>query len=924
MSGCTTGVIVDSIGATGDWVRINGNAITNNVADGSPNGGVGVLMTGGVGRIEIRQDTLTGNGGPAVKLLAGANGTLELAGNTVSNNGLALLASGHAAFELHGATDLRIEGNLFTGQTGLAAVDDGRGVWIDGANGVEFFCNEMHHNDGGLSVTGTVTGLAALQNRFFSQTGRAVEIGPGSASGVKLNETMIYSNGSGVVNQDAVPVDAKHNWWGSASGPTGAGGSGDTVVGPADVGNFIPRTLQPVLARAPKTSGWSRATGACYDTLQGALNAAPTGSLVLIGAGEIRGHATMSRAIDLEGVPGEIPLPYCDRCYPSIVDGTQLSGPRTPALTITGVSGITVKYLTFHGAGLGTPACFGGHQDGEVGLDLVDVRDSLFQSIDLRENGTTDVRVRGDSDGNTFDDFYIDGMIRDGDNEDRCGHRSREGFLFDGGARVCEGGAGATVDHNRIVNSQTYHITRSIKIRYGNFTEIAHSRIHGVPSDEWPEPDAQNVWIEASNDTWIHDNPEIGNRGVSKAIAIMGSRSCEAADSARTRIEDTTLDLIDNSGTGIHLMHAVGDNGAPVDTAVSCSTIRGAWKGVLADWVGGAQITLTDIVSDTLGVINNTADTLSATRNWWGSPSGPSGAGPGTGTSVSTGVDYSNFLASPSHDDTDQDGATECQGDSDDANPLVHPFDGCDGFDNDLDGTTDEDFQPAVTQCGLGVCAASGASSCVAGQILDGCQPLPPQSPTDATCDAVDEDCDGAVDEDYPATPTSCGVGVCARTGAISCVDGTVQDTCAPGNPISPTDATCNGLDDNCDGQVDEGFVAGPSSCGLGACLSSGVTSCTGGVPGDSCVPGPPIAPSDTTLRRRGRRLRRPGRRGVCAHRSTSCGPASASAPARRPACRGRCWTAVCPTRRARRTISRATGSTTTATAWSTMDTSIS
>ena len=850
VSGCTTGVVVDSIGPAGDWIRITGNIIANHVADGSPNGGVGVLMTGGVGRIDIRQNNLSGNGGPAVKLLAGSNGTLQMAGDTFTSNGLAILASGRAAVEIHGATDLRMEGNLFTGQTGLGAVDDGRGVWIDGANGVEFFCNEMQGNDGGLSVSGTVTGLAALQNRFFGQTGPAIEIAAGSAPGVRINETMLYSNGQGLVNGDATPVDARHNWWGNASGPGGpggAGGTGDTVTGPADVGHFIARTLQPVLAKAPKTGGWSRSTGACYDTLQPALDAAPTGSLILIGEGEIRGHATMSRPVDLEGIPGEVPLPYCDRCYRAVIDGTQLSGPRTPTLTLSGVSGVTLRYLTIHGAGMGTPACFGGHQDTEVGLDLVNVKNSLFQFVDLRENGTTEIRVRGDSDDNTFDTIYLDGMIRDGDNEDRCGHRSREGFLIDGGPRVCEGGAGATADRNRIVNSSTYHITRSIKIRYGHGTEIVNSIVHGVPSDEWPEPDAQNIWIEASNDTWIHDNPEIGNRGVARAIAILGSRSCEAADSARTRVENSTVDMIDNSGIGLYLVYAAGDNGTPVDTRVSCSTIRGAWKGVVADWVGGAQITLSDLVSDTSGVVNNTAETLLATRNWWGSPSGPSGAGPGTGSSVSAGVDFSSFLASSSRDDADGDGVTECQGDPDDGNAQVHPFDGCDGFDNDLDGTADEDFVQSTTQCGAGVCASSGATSCIGGQVQDSCQPLAPPSPTDATCDSIDEDCDGTPDDDYPRTPTSCGIGVCARSGEISCVDGAVQDTCAPGDPVSPTDATCDGRDDDCNGETDEEFLAGPTTCGLGACESTGVSSCAGGVPGDTCVPGPPLAPSDTT-----------------------------------------------------------------------------
>ena len=73
----------------------------------------------------------------------------------------------------------------------------------------------------------------------------------------------------------------------------------------------------------------------------------------------------------------------------------------------------------------------------------------------------------------------------------------------------------------------------------------------------------------------------------------------------------------------------------------------------------------------------------------------------------------------------------------------------------------------------------------------------------DDTCDGIDDDCDGQVDEDYASLPTTCGVGACASTGRTMCVGGQVVDTCVPGTP-APSDATCNGIDDDCDGQIDE------------------------------------------------------------------------------------------------------------------------
>jgi len=69
----------------------------------------------------------------------------------------------------------------------------------------------------------------------------------------------------------------------------------------------------------------------------------------------------------------------------------------------------------------------------------------------------------------------------------------------------------------------------------------------------------------------------------------------------------------------------------------------------------------------------------------------------------------------------------------------------------------------------------------------------------------------------------------------------TVRD----GSSCTPTgisEAVCNGVDDDCDGQIDENFVPSTTTCGIGGCARTGQTTCTNGVPGNTCIPGTPVA----------------------------------------------------------------------------------
>jgi hypothetical protein len=199
----------------------------------------------------------------------------------------------------------------------------------------------------------------------------------------------------------------------------------------------------------------------------------------------------------------------------------------------------------------------------------------------------------------------------------------------------------------------------------------------------------------------------------------------------------------------------------------------------------------------------------------------------------------------------------------------------CDGADNDGDGSTDEGFdcvRDAAENCLTG-CGSTGSRTCDNACRWGGCQP------PGEVCNAADDDCDGSVDEGcvlevcngadddgdgsidegytcIRATQRACVTG-CGSAGIETCNDACLWSNCAPPAEV------CNGIDDNCDGQVDEGCIleicdgvdndgdgqvdegytcirATQRAC-VAACGSAGTETCT-----NACTWGSCAAPAET------------------------------------------------------------------------------
>ena len=135
-------------------------------------------------------------------------------------------------------------------------------------------------------------------------------------------------------------------------------------------------------------------------------------------------------------------------------------------------------------------------------------------------------------------------------------------------------------------------------------------------------------------------------------------------------------------------------------------------------------------------------------------------------------------------------------------------FETCNNLDDDCDGKVDEDFPNKGNACDdgkLGACRGTGSLGCTANGAGLQCNITSPgATPHAEICNGLDDNCNGAIDE------------------GINCTPGCV--------PTSPTDL-CNGLDDDCDGAFEEDDPQVGTPCGLSnnAPCQYGTNSCIGG-----------------------------------------------------------------------------------------------
>jgi len=162
---------------------------------------------------------------------------------------------------------------------------------------------------------------------------------------------------------------------------------------------------------------------------------------------------------------------------------------------------------------------------------------------------------------------------------------------------------------------------------------------------------------------------------VTKSLTIRSANgtatSVQAAD-ANDHVFNVTVDNVTISGFTVSGATGTDRAGIYLTTSEHCNlssnTIANNYHGVfLTQSASNNRINFNNIAGNLeYGVYNeHTGEIVDAESNWWGSASGPGGAGSGTGDNVSVNVDFVPWFGDESHTETVTDGTLDAKAEAD-------------------------------------------------------------------------------------------------------------------------------------------------------------------------------------------------------------------------------------------------------------------
>ncbi len=170
--------------------------------------------------------------------------------------------------------------------------------------------------------------------------------------------------------------------------------------------------------------------------------------------------------------------------------------------------------------------------------------------------------------------------------------------------------------------------------------------------------------------------------------------------------------------------------------------------------------------------------------------------------------------------------------DCDDSDLNINPdaTEDCNGLDDDCDGSIDDNLTPPLNSMQAGACSGSVQTCDGINGWVDDYSGVSNYEAVEVSCDGIDNDCDGEVDEGLLTTffrdadmdgygDASDMMQACSAPAGYVSVGGDCDDSQPGINPGATED--CNGLDDDCDGSIDNSLTPPLNSMQAGVCSGS-------------------------------------------------------------------------------------------------------
>jgi hypothetical protein len=512
-----------------------------------------------------------------------------------------------------GAPNAEIMGNTITGTD---TSNDSIGVWLDGpSDGVQIKNNFINGVNAGVKSTdslgdGYFTANAVVNDNDLSGNAKAVNNGSSSAT-----------------------IDASGNWWGSSAESNVSAAASGAV-------DFTP-FLDTGTDADTGTAGFQGSLNTLHVTALGAQVGATgriqegindvTGSSVIVGAGTFQENVVLNKKLTLEGAGATtIIQPSASGPGISITAGGAVNDPLIiKDLKVTGALGGNNT-----GSGLSITAAVS-----HIKIDSVESSSNTGHGLAVNVTG-----VVNDLDLESVN-FSNNGSAGNGD-----GLRIPTSLTSMNGLTINS----SHLDNNVLAGMEIYGPPATGSVTNVNVTDTTFSgdTLKGIYAERLDTATFDGITVNGSGTTGSFaagidinlkkqaftnitiKNSSITNSGTGDTTNGVGItiKSRDDGTNGPTSLSGVTLtgNTITGNQYGLRLGETTKNNVGPTTVHVNRNNISGNVSGH--------------------GVINVTQTTDDVSCNWWGSANGPSGSGPGTGNSVSTGLTFVPWLASSALD----------------------------------------------------------------------------------------------------------------------------------------------------------------------------------------------------------------------------------------------------------------------------------